>query len=200
VGSFPNLAPIIPILNITGGNPSDLGSGYSYQSQGGYAPPGTSVLVLPSQNPTQPNNSTFLNGGSIVPESVALSPAPQGDFNPEDLLGNLGNPLLTESQSVLGLPSSSTANTPATMQDMINSLGQAQPNFGTMTAPGGPLAPGTSMNTPVTSGLLGNTFAGFSWGRVGGFALGLILIAAGLFLLGRGELSGVATQVIKNTA
>jgi hypothetical protein len=126
--------------------------------------------------------------------------------NGSDVLNQLPSPglNLTPSEvSLLGIPTQSTTTNPnqnSVLQGLFSTLNNltggpmpGQPTSGIGAGLFG-TAPGSQA---VSSGLFGNTLSGFSWGRVGGFVLGLLLIAAGLFLFGKAEIAPAVSGVVR---
>jgi hypothetical protein len=155
---------------------------------------------LPDLNAIYPNGPQT----GIVSESTALSPAPQATGSWLDpSTGQTGSATIPELPSLdSGIPTFSTTVTSTPLSstsapssgcawydlscEFQNSGLAAQQDTSNITAgvPSGLSAPVTQAIPSAVSSLLGNSFAGFSWGRIGGFLLGLILIAAGLYLFG----------------
>lgn len=126
-----------------------------------------SVPTAPSvQTPSQSQN------GSIVSQGTALSPVTQAT-NPGVTVGNLGtvNPTIP-----------ATGNTGSTLSNILGSA-----IFGPQTTPGSTSqAVASAANSALTTAVFGAN-SGITWGRIGAFVLGLMLIGAGLIMLKPGQ-------------
>lgn len=93
--------------------------------------------------------------------------------------------------SVLDAPISAPQNPNNLLGNVFNALNN-------IIAPGS--SPSSSITSPSNSGggLFGNTFSGLSWGRVGAFILGLILIAGGIFLFGKQPASEAVSDFVRS--
>jgi hypothetical protein len=59
----------------------------------------------------------------------------------------------------------------------------------------------STSNTPSnSSGLFGSTFAGFSFGRIAAFIIGIVFIGGGIYLFGKQPISEAATGLIRTGA
>jgi len=152
--------------------------GLAPYSQGG------PVFLDQSQNtnPNAMNSMTTLSGGQIVDQATALSPAPQGS---DGILNDLPTFSTTVTASMptgsSSAPSATITNNPVSnFRAFI--CGQSGSIFGI------PCASATTQAQAAAGVPSTGVLSGFSWGRVGGFALGLILIAAGLYLFGKQDL------------
>lgn len=163
----------------------------------------TSALVFPPYPPGETDQNT-VNLPPAVSTGSFYNPATQTQSQ-IDLNSALPDPLLNLASSNLnGLPSPvslqqgiSQGNT---LTDWINGMTgggpSQQPASITQSVLGNAAnaAAGTSACSLTNlsaciSGFTNSTFAGISWGRIGAFLLALILIAAGLYLFGRPDLS-----------
>jgi hypothetical protein len=131
--------------------------------------------ILPGSSQSSSNLLNDLNDSSLVNalpigQPLAGTSAPLVPTNPNNALGNLFNNL---NEIFSGGPSGSSTS-PATTSPTSSSSG-----------------------TSIMNLLNGKAFANFSWGRVAGFVLGLILIAAGLFLFGKAEIAPAVTGAIR---
>jgi hypothetical protein len=121
------------------------------------------------------------------------SATPTDEFN--TFLGispSNANPGVVNSPA-LSLPSSAT--TPSSSSG-FGSIFSGLLGIGSGNVAGGMAQMATGAGNVATGTSASNLF-GLTWGRVGGFVLGLILIAAGLYLFGRQELAPVVNRGLK---
>jgi hypothetical protein len=165
-------------------------------------------------NSTYPNGPPgYLSQTGIVPQEVALSPPPQEGISTLQIQGqDLSSDLPTFSTTVYAnAPTSTATPTPApsfgnilngVLNQLTNVMG-GTPNAGTDMNQAGLGSANASSSGGLGSSLLNSltsktaSATGITWGRVAGFVLGLILIAAGLFLFGRAEIAPAVTGAVK---
>jgi hypothetical protein len=94
---------------------------------------------------------------------------------------------------VSGGNSISNSNAPDWMKSFYQSMNDLT-GLGTQSTPAMKAAAAKSSSS---SGLFGSLFSGFSFSRIGTFALGLILIAGGLYLFGAGTPIQIATNALR---
>jgi hypothetical protein len=169
-----------PDLNKLYGNP-DLPSSPLYGGGAG----GQSTLVFPSvTQPASTDLSSLPTGFPSIPNGLPSIPSLTAGINGVDPLEALAGGSTTNSGGQGITNPSLTQSVNPSLSGLTNAI--------------------SSIPSSISSGLtgaLGNQFAGFSWGRIGAFALALIMIAAGLFLFGsQSSAAKSAVKTIKGVA
>jgi hypothetical protein len=119
--------------------------------------------------------------------------------NGASLLGGLPDPLLslpTQTVSTGGQPTA-TGCAWYDLSCVYQNSGLAAQQDTSNVSAGAPASMTTNPASSYLSGLFGNTFAGFSWGRIGAFMLGLILIGGGLYLFGSGDANKIVGTAVR---
>jgi hypothetical protein len=190
---------VLPDLNSMYGNP-DVPSSPLY---GG----GSGSTGYGSTAPTSDSSTSLFPSSSLISSSA---PGEAGLFDLESGGATGSMPTFSTTVTASPLPSGATPTSGTSLSScawddllcQFQNSGLATQQNTSNQGGNAPSSVQSAINSPLVSnplssiqGWLNSEFAGFTWGRIGAFALALILIAAGLYLFG--SQSGAVRQAAR---